>query len=169
MTPTFLGRWQTRILLFLIIGIPITLVYAVWLVDNDTLDLAAFSPPWVIEISPSPPLRADIRPIQILCLLLVVGVVLDILYILLQRLRWDRDWPFAFQFFVSIVEFVIVLALVSADLVPFMPAQWMSADDIPYFVLHFSLVFIPSFIALLGFIQIFMIRWRFKGGEWGRL
>jgi hypothetical protein len=30
-------------------------------------------------------------------------------------------------------------------------------------------VFIPSFIAVLGFVQIFMIRWRFKGGEWGRM
>ena len=168
MTPTLLGRWQTRILLFLVLGLPITLAFAVWLAIDETGGSGATLPPWVIAIGPSP-WRIDIRPIQILCMLLLIGIVLDIIYILFQRLRWDRDWPFAFQFLVSIGEFIVVLTLISADVVPFMPAQWMSADDIPYFVLHFSLVFIPSFIALLGVIQIFLIRWRFKGGEWGRL
>ena len=36
-------------------------------------------------------------------------------------------------------------------------------------LLHFTLVVVPSFLALLGGIQVFMVRWRFKGGEWGRL
>jgi hypothetical protein len=29
-------------------------------------------------------------------------------------------------------------------------------------------VFIPSFIGVLALVQIFLVRWRFKGGEIGR-
>jgi hypothetical protein len=29
-------------------------------------------------------------------------------------------------------------------------------------------VFIPSFIGVLALLQIFFVRWRFKGGELGR-
>jgi hypothetical protein len=156
---TLLGRIQTRLLLFFVIGLPVTAVYSVWLADH----LQAV---WTKTVGP---LTYDIRPVQILCLLLLFGVLLDVLYTGLQRTRWDRDWPFAFQFFVSIAEFGIVLAVIGLDLLPFMRARLIGWDDYPYFILHFALVFVPSFIALLGFIQIFMIRWRYNGGEWGRL
>ena len=33
---------------------------------------------------------------------------------------------------------------------------------------HFTFVFVPSFIALLAIVQIFLVRWRYKGGELGR-
>jgi hypothetical protein len=49
-----------------------------------------------------------------------------------------------------------------------MPALWIRPDDYPYFILQFALIFVPSFIALVGFIQVFMVRWRYNGGEWGR-
>lgn len=165
MIPTLLGRWHTRIILFLFVGLPISAGYAVWLsglavVVNRTFPAYIRSLGGVIY---------DVRPLQVLCLLLIVGVALDVVYIGLQKFRWERDWPFIFQFFVSIMEFFIVLGMIKADVLPFMPAGWLRADEYGYFFLHFGLVFVPSFLALLGFIQIFMIRWRFKGGEWGRL
>jgi hypothetical protein len=163
MLPTLLGRWQTRILLFLCVGLPISAVYAVWLVGPAP---AGRFMPWLRSLGE---IIYDIRPLQVLCLLLIIGIVLDLLYIGLQQFRWDRDWPFAFQFFFSIVEFFIVLALIRIDVLPFMPASWIAAGDYPYFFLHFGLVLLFSFIGLFGFIQIFMIRWRYKGGEWGRL
>jgi hypothetical protein len=165
MLPTLLGRWQTRILLFLWVGLPISAGYAVWLASRAPTN-GRFAPPWIKSLGPA---TYDIRPLQILCLLLIVGVVLDILYIALQKFRWDRDWPFAFQFLVLIAEFFIVLGLVRFDVLPFMPARRISSGDYPYFFLHFGLVFLASFVGLLGIIQIFMIRWRYKGGEWGRL
>jgi hypothetical protein len=164
MLPTLLGRWQTRILLFLCFGLPITAIFSLWLAGS--LPAGNRSTPWIRSIGP---LTYDMRPVQILCLLLIVGILLDVVYIRLQRFRWDRDWPFVFQFFVSIAEFLIVLALIKSDLFRFMPARWIGDHDYPYFFLHFGLVFGASFIALLGIIQIFMIRWRYKGGEWGRL
>lgn len=159
MIPTLLGRMQTRILLFLVIGLPITIVYSFWLAEANS--------PHVRDIGG---LLFDIRPLQILCLLLVVGLCLDPLYYWIQTLRWDSDWPFSFQFLASIMEFLVVLTLIELDVLPFMPARSIQTNtEYLYVALHFGLVFIPSFIALLGLVQIFMIRWRFKGGEWGRL
>lgn len=159
MTPTLLGRMQTRILLFLVIGLPITIIYAFWLAEASSVHTRdVFG------------LLFDIRPIQILCLLLVVGLCLDPLYFWLQTFRWDNDWPFSFQFIFSIVEFLIVLSVIELDLLPFMPARSIATSSEYFYVaLHFGFVFIPSFLALLGLVQLFMIRWRFKGGEWGRL
>ena len=165
MLPTLLGRWQTRVFLLIFVGLPISAVYAIWLARFAPV-VGRFFPPW---IRPLGPVVYDVRPLQVLCLLFVVGIVLDPLYIFLQKFRWDRDWPFVFQFFVSIMEFFIVLGLIRADVLPFMPARWLGENDYRYFFLHFGLVFVPSFLALLGFIQIFMVRWRYKGGEWGRL
>jgi hypothetical protein len=166
MAPTLLGRLQTRIVLFLSIGLPVTILYAIWLASRSRPDLNGAFPEWIKTPGGVP---LDMRPVQIVCLLLLVGAMLDFLYIQLQHLRWDRDWPFAFQFAASIGEFAIVLALVKLDVIPFMPSRWVRDDDYPYLILHFAWFFIPSFVALLGFIQIFMVRWRFKGCEWGRL
>ena len=52
----------------------------------------------------------------------------------------------------------LIYPLFADGYIPFATAAW-----------HFSLVFVPSFIALLGLVQIFLVRWRFKGGEFGRL
>jgi hypothetical protein len=150
--------------MFLCFGVPITAIFSCWLAGSSPAGNR--STPWIRAIGP---VTYDMRPVQVLCLLLIVGVLLDVVYIRLQRFRWDRDWPFAFQFFVSIAEFLIVLTLIKSDLFRFMPARWIGEGDYPYFFLHFGLVFGASFIALLGIIQIFMIRWRYKGGEWGRL
>lgn len=151
MTPTLLGRWQSRILLFIFIGLPMTALF-VWgiypLIWDDPIVWEA--------------------PFIFVSAITVLGLVLDIVYIQIQRFRWDNDWPFAFQFFFSILEFLGVYALVQTDLLEYVE---LPAADIPSIWIastHFALVFIPSFLALLGGIQIFFIRWRFKGGELGK-
>lgn len=157
MTPTLLGRIQTRILLFIVLGLPITLLFSIYLSD------------WVV-----PP--TNVTPFLVLATLLIVGLILDPVYIYLQRFRWDHDWPFAFQFFFSIIEFLIVLLIVWTDILPYLPASEIVDTSglinwtvVLTYTSHFLLVFVPSFLSLLGFVQIFMVRWRFKGGEWGRL
>jgi len=159
MLPTMKGRWLTRILLFLWIGVPITFIFSLMVAGPRS------------PVLPFVGWHYDILPFQILSLLLLVGLVLDPVYIYAQQFRWERDWPFAFQFFFSIVEFVIVLALVWWGALDFTrpPLDLHTPENYVIFVIHFACVFIPSFIAVLGFVQIFMIRWRFKGGEWGRM
>lgn len=151
MTPTLLGRWHTRLLLFVFIGLPITLLYAFYL-RNWT---------W-------PP---EIDPFTFLTLLLVIGLILDVLYIQIQRFRWDHDWPFLFQLVSMIAEFVIAYLLMELLVTSTDFGTWFFPNgSIPIETAstHFLLVLIPSFIALLGFVQIFLVRWRYKGGEVGR-
>ncbi len=159
MLPTLKGRWLTRVLLFLWIGVPVTFVFSVAIASPDSPTLPLLG--WNYET----------LPFQILFLLLVVGLLLDPVYIRFQQYRWERDWPFAFQFFFSIVEFLIVLALVWWGVLDFVrsPLDLHTSETYALIAVHFAFVFIPSFLALLGFVQIFMIRWRFKGGEWGRM
>ncbi len=145
MTPTLMGRLQTRLLLYIFVALPITFLYALYL---DLGEVGRFYDPFVFITS-----------------MTIVGFIADPIYMQIQRFRWDNDWPFAFQFFFTIVEFLIAWGLMNAG----------ALDDFLVFridwatlLTHFTLVFIPSFLALLGGIQIFMIQWRFKGGEVGR-
>ena len=99
--------------------------------------------------------------------ILILGLILDVAYIQAQRFRWEGDWPFAFQFFFSIMEFFAVYVgmeyfgaldyFLPDGRIPFETAAW-----------HFTFVFVPSFIAVLAIVQIFLVRWRYKGGELGR-
>jgi len=145
MTPTLMGRLQTRVLLFIVLGLPITALFS-W-----AIGLGEIGRYW--------------DPFVFLAGLLVVGLILDPAYMQLQRFRWDNDWPFAFQFFFSIIEFLITLGLMNLGVL-----DAFLVDRIPWATasIHFTLVFLPSFVALLGGIQIFLVRWRFKGGELGR-
>ena len=156
MTPTLIGRWQTRILLYIVFGLPITLVYSLYL---NRWNWPPFLDPFVFITS-----------------LMVVGLVLDILYIWIQGFRWEGDWPFAFQFVVSIAEFGLVYWLFSQGQ-DYLPSPYLDqllldgGGRVPLTTAayQFAWVFIPSFIALLGPLQIFLVRWRFKGGELGRM
>jgi len=152
MTLTFAGRLQTRLFLFLFIGLPITCLYG----------FAVSGWQW------------DWRVIQIfvwfLCTITGFGLLLDPVYIFLQSTRWDRDWPFAYQFFFSWVEFGVVFFVARAGLVPYLPeVAFQGSRGLGIATLHFALVFVPSFLALLGPLQVIFIRWRFKGGQFGKL
>lgn len=146
MTPTLLGRIHTRLLLYIFIALPITYLYALYLGLGGAGRL--------------------LDPFVFITAMTIVGFVLDPAYIQIQRFRWDNDWPFAFQFFFTIIEFLLTLGLMTAGA---LDAFLVSRIDPATAAVHFSLVFLPSFLALLGGLQIFLIRWRFKGGEVGRL
>ena len=146
MTPTLMGRLQTRILLYIFLALPITACVSLYL---DLLEIGRFWDPFVFITA-----------------MTVVGLILDPVYMQIQRFRWDNDWPFAFQFFFTILEFGITVGIMNAGLLdPFLVERIEASTAI----FHFSLVFIPSFLALLGGVQIFLVHWRFKGGELGRL
>lgn len=149
MTPTLLGRWQSRILLYVVLGLPITLLYSLY------LNRWTWPPFW--------------DPFVFLTLILAFGLVLDIVYNQLQKLRWDNDWPFAFQFVVLIGEFGLVYYLMSEGWFDSLLVDGGGRIPLTTASCHFAAVFIPSFLALLGPLQIFLIRWRFKGAELGRM
>jgi hypothetical protein len=83
MVPTLKGRWSTRILLFLWIGVPITFLFSLFVAGPGSSRLPLIG------------LHYDILPFQILSLLLIVGLILDPVYFYIQQFRWERDWPFS--------------------------------------------------------------------------
>ena len=160
MTPTLIGRWHTRLLLFIFIGLPVTLLFALY-----NTNWQIFAPnSWALSIQYDSPVFY--YPFLVLAAIFVLGFILDPIYIQLQRFHWDQDWPFSHQFFFSWVEYFIVYWLASEGWLDFIFREgrptWSDT------IWHFSTVFILSFLAILGGCQIFLVRWRFKGGELGR-
>lgn len=150
MTPTLLGRWQIRLLLLLAVGLPVSAIYALVRFGPDHADF------WI--------------PMKVVALMFVIGILVDPVYSWFQTFRWDHDWPFAFFVFFTVLEFLAVLALSELD--PYRLLGF-SAFDSPerfgVFTLHFGIVLLLSLFCVVGLLQIFFIRWRFKGGELGRL
>lgn len=144
MIPTFWGRVQTRLFLFFLVGVPITILVSLWVVLFFEDSISAFLTPYLI-----------------LWTSLVVGIVLDVFYILIQKLRWDRDWPFAFQFLAGILEGWILFGLLRLGLI------FVAPSDLPWgiFWTHYSLVFWGSFLIVYGPIKTFSPILRYHGGK----
>jgi hypothetical protein len=168
MTPTMVGRWHTRLILLLFIGIPVTFLYAWHLSAWGLSTVYTLAWPFDQVWFRLPPIELSIfrDPFKFLLALLILGLILDVAYIQIQRFHWDQDWPFAYQFFFSWVEFFLVFYAMDFGLLDFM----FPDEPIPFStaVVYFSWMFAFSFIGVLALIQIFLVRWRFKGGELGR-
>ncbi len=138
MTPTLYGRWQTRFLLFLTVGVLVTLPFAV--------GLGSFDPFWV------------------LFWIGFLGFFWDMVYIFLQKWRWDRDWPGIFQLFAGIWE-GLFLAFITLSFGGFLPGM-QDPLNLGIFIVHYSLVWLSIFIVSQSLMRIFFPRWRFLGGQW---
>ena len=140
MTPTLRGRWQTRIATLGTLGAIVTAIFAAGFYD---------------EYSPG-------AFFAVLGYVIGFGVVWDVLYIALQRLRWDRDWPAAFQVLNGVTEGVFLYSIVSLGGLP-----GLEVGSIPLwlFVLHYGLVWLIVFIWVQGPMRALLPRWRFNGGR----
>ena len=145
MTPNLFGRWQTRLLLFATVGILVTLPFYLGLVGPESSgDNSIYF--WVLFY------------------IALFGLGWDVIYIYLQRWRWDRDWPAILQLLTGIWEALFFLWLVKLPAVniPFVPSQL----DLTRFAVHYSLVWLAIFIASQSLMRIFFPTWRFRGGQW---
>ena len=163
MIPTLFGRWQSRLLIFVIFGLPVTYIYGIALAGWSLL-----------------PAR---EPFLLLVTILGLGLILDCVYSQMQRFRWDNDWPFAFFVFFSYAEFLLVVGAMRLDWLPWLPSCRQTRTDpltrqlvcqiytIPFWLAfwHFTSIFVPAFVFVVGLGQTLLLRWRFKGGELGRL
>ncbi len=91
MTPTLIGRWQSRVMILGTVGVLVTLFFGAAIGDVGT-------------------------PLAVLLLVVVLGLGWDVLYTFLQRLRWDQDWPPLLVLLSGIWE-----ALVAWVLIPLIP------------------------------------------------
>lgn len=136
MTPTLFGRWQTRFLLFVTVGLLVTFIFG-WLYQD------------------------HITPLAVLGYVLLIGFLWDILYNYVQiNYRWDQDWPPVFQLVSGIVE-GLVLWLIW----PYLPGANL-ALTLDHFLSHYTAVWIVIFIGTQGPLRILFPRWRYDGGQW---
>ena len=138
MTPTLKGRWQTRILLLVTIGTLVTYC-TIYLLQIDT------QVPW-----------------SILGYVLLFGCIWDVFYNYLQTFRWDRDWPPAFQLAAGFIEAIVLWLVLNQLILPGIP----QTPSITIFTIHYSVVWLSTFIASQGPIRIIFPRWRYHGGKW---
>ncbi|NJL40747.1 MAG: hypothetical protein HC840_22135 [Leptolyngbyaceae cyanobacterium RM2_2_4] len=140
MTPTLFGRWQSRLLLLATVGLLVTL---------------PFSMGWIVPGS---------YPVflGVLGYVAAFGLGWDLLYDYLQKIRWDRDWPAAFQLLAGIWEAGFILLLFRTVGLPGVART----TPIGWFALHYSLVWLAVFTVSQTLLRVVFLRSRFRGGQW---
>lgn len=140
MTPTLLGRWQTRLLLLATVGILATLPFSLGIIGPGA------SPEFF----------------WILGYVALFGLAWDILYNYLQKFRWDRDWPGTFQLLAGIWEAIFIGCILILFGLPNVRRE-LPLDG---FIIHYSLVWLSVYLASQTLMRILFPRSRFKGGQW---
>jgi hypothetical protein len=139
MTPTLIGRWQTRILLLGTLGILVTIPFS---------------------------LNGEFVYFQVLLAIAVLGCLWDIFYNQLQTVRWDHDWPATLQVGSGIWEAFFFYVPFRYLISNILKIGWLI--DIPFdkFLLHYACIWLAVFTASQTLMRIIFPRWRFHGGEW---
>jgi hypothetical protein len=90
------------------------------------------------------------------------GLAWDVLYIVLQRFRWDRDWPAAFQVLNGVIEGVFLYLLIATVGLP-----GIATGSVPLwlFALQYGLVWLVTFLWAQGPMRALFPFWRFHGGR----
>jgi hypothetical protein len=140
MTPTLIGRWQTRILLLGTLGVLVTIPFS---------------------------LNGDSLYFQVLLAIAVLGCMWDIVYNQLQTLRWDHDWSAILQLAAGIWEAFFFYVPFKFLISSILKIGWLSTDiPIDKFLLHYSCIWLAVFTASQTLMRVIFPRWRFHGGEW---
>jgi hypothetical protein len=152
MTPTFIGRIQTRIFALIVIGVPATLLI--------TLVIPATLSPGTSRGGALGGLYAI--TFSALAIVLVVGVVVwEPIYHGLQQFRWEKDWPTFFGLITGINEGILAYVLLKA-IGPTPSGAQVGAGG---FAVDFAFVWLSAFLFLNGPMRVPFIRWRFRGGR----
>jgi len=139
MTPTFIGRVQTRLLLLATVG-------AVW-----TIIVTPFLPTGGAPLGEV--YTATFRALAIVALL---GVVIwEPIYHALQQLRWEKDWPTGLGLVTGLGEGVSTHIVLAASM------------DVPgaAFFFHFTTTWVLVWASVHGPLRIVLLRWRYRGGR----
>jgi hypothetical protein len=142
MLPTLNGRIQTRIFMLVVFGGLITLV-----------------------ITPVLPGDPDYRTTYLILLaVLLLGILWELLYHLIQQFRWEKDWPTMFGLVTAINEGALVWVLLQLELVPGIDYP---PDGVPFsaFFVMFTIIWLFVWIWTNGPMRVPFIRWRFFGGR----
>lgn len=146
MTPTLIGRIQTRLFLVAIVGVIWTILIA----------------PLLGGLISGPVSLGDVYRLAFGALVLValVGVGWELLYHGMQQFRWEKDWPTLFGLVTGVPEGIVVYFLLSAAV------PW-DVGEIPVtaFLVHFVTTWLLIWLVANGPMRVVLIRWRFRGGR----
>ncbi|MFN3216997.1 MAG: hypothetical protein ACE367_10915 [Acidimicrobiales bacterium] len=146
MTPTLLGRIQTRLFLLATVGV-------VWMLIIS---------PIVLPLTPDGVELGDVYSLGYAALVLVavIGIVWEFIYHGLQQFRWEKDWPTLFGLLTGINEGIVVYLVLRAGL------PW-DVGDVPgvAFVIMFATTWILVWLVANGPMRVLSLRWRFRGGR----
>lgn len=143
MTPTLFGRWQTRLLLLLTVGLFVSLPFASGLIGSEPGSVYF----WILGY------------------VTIFGLGWDVLYDQIQKYRWDRDWPAVYQLFAGIWEFIFIAC--GVKFLGFLPIPIPKEELLLFlFFLHYATVWLAVFITSQSIMRILFVRWRFRGGQW---
>ncbi len=141
MTPTLVGRIQTRLFLLATVGLGWTILISPILVQQD----GSVGRVYAITISA-------------VFLTAVFGVGWELLYHALQQYRWEKDWPILYSLVVAFPEgflvWISVLVIFFGSPPPFL-VFWF------HFLSTWSLVWLVA----VGPIKVLLPRWRYQGGR----
>lgn len=139
MTPTLMGRLQTRIVVVLVVGLAWTLL------------VVPFLPSGGASIS-----EVYGTTIRAVFLTAVLGAILwEPLYHFVQQFRWEKDWPTGLGLVTGLPEGLMVYYVLSGF------------GDVPgwTFFWHFLTTWLLIWFVLNGPLRVLLPRWRFRGGR----
>ncbi|MGG6270512.1 hypothetical protein ACQ4M3_37510 [Leptolyngbya sp. AN03gr2] len=140
MTPTLLGRWQTRLFLLSTVGVIVSTPFAFGIIGSGM----TWGYYWV------------------LLYVFLFGIAWDYLYNFLQQLMWDHDWPGLFQLASAIAEGLLLAGMIKFVGLPHIPQEF----PLQWFALHYVLVWLATYLLSWVIMRLLFPHWRFRGGEW---
>jgi hypothetical protein len=137
-----MGRIQTRLFLVLIVGGIWTLIISPFLPGTDGAPLSE-----VYKVT-----------FKAIIIVAAFGIVWDFIWQGIMWLRWEKDWPFIFQFLQGIPEGITTYGLLKL---------WLPGHVAPP-MSTFLTLFITTWLVTLAFgntfIRVLFPRHRFRGG-----
>ncbi|MGW4091638.1 hypothetical protein [Nocardia sp. NPDC004750] len=145
MLPTLNGRIQTRLLALSVIG------FAVALLITPLLPTGALSTGQAYRVT-----------LSVLLATVLVGVLWELLYHLLQQFRWEKDWPTLFGLVTILNEGALIWVLVRYTTVV-LPEHLR--PSLAAFLIQFVVTWIAFWLIVNGPMRVVFHRWRFQGGR----
>jgi hypothetical protein len=148
MLPTLNGRLQTRIFMLVVFGGIITFLITPILPGGFGFNSESYKITYLI-----------------LATVLVLGIVWELIYHVIQQFRWEKDWPTLFGFITAINEGALVWLLLELGLIPGIEGDNPPASVFWAFFIDFTVIWYIIWLWTNGPMRVPLIRWRFFGGR----
>lgn len=176
MTPTLLGRIETRLVVLATVGVAWTAVITPFLPHPLASDMAmngmygTIMLKNMVSISTGQPSTTPMdyhMAFDALAMMAGFGILWECLYHLLQQLRRDRDWPPLFSLLQIIPEATLIWFGLHAIHVT-ANTLWPSSSDMPMFAIQMLTTWVLVWAFSLGPLRVVSMRWHLQGMEFWR-